>query len=101
YGDPRRLHSFPTRRSSDLDGGKAPVLGRSELVTLTVDENGTFSVKYGAEERKKNIDAIALGVDVGGATLSLGLLAPPATADTARSEEHTSELQSQSNLVCR
>src|SRR2546430_7566621 len=26
---------------------------------------------------------------------------PPACADSVRSEEHTSELQSQSNLVCR
>src|SRR2546427_7896942 len=26
---------------------------------------------------------------------------PPASCDSARSEEHTSELQSQSNLVCR
>src|SRR2546430_7616744 len=28
-------------------------------------------------------------------------LYPGATAETSRSEEHTSELQSQSNLVCR
>src|SRR2546430_12625477 len=28
-------------------------------------------------------------------------LLPPASDDTERSEEHTSELQSQSNLVCR
>src|SRR2546430_7162998 len=30
-----------------------------------------------------------------------GVLHPPRPADTHRSEEHTSELQSQSNLVCR
>src|SRR5205085_12069519 len=31
----------------------------------------------------------------------ISLEAPRATASSARSEEHTSELQSQSNLVCR
>src|SRR5256886_14319782 len=40
------------------------------------------------------VAAIAEGV-------SLGLVKPPAEADIVRSEEHTSELQSQSNLVCR
>src|SRR5688572_31274596 len=36
------------------------------------------------------------------ARLRLGALGPvPRTASRSRSEEHTSELQSQSNLVCR
>src|SRR5688572_31636250 len=42
--------------------------------------------------------------DVGGPTFSTGSLAAGATVSyrvRARSEEHTSELQSQSNLVCR
>src|SRR2546430_4919111 len=39
--------------------------------------------------------------DVFGAAINLGVaLLPPETSDL-RSEEHTSELQSQSNLVCR
>src|SRR2546430_6365024 len=33
--------------------------------------------------------------------VSMGEIAPPAGAVGPRSEEHTSELQSQSNLVCR
>src|SRR2546430_3982984 len=33
--------------------------------------------------------------------LFLNCVVPPRPADTKRSEEHTSELQSQSNLVCR
>src|SRR2546427_5408883 len=43
--------------------------------------------------------AAAAGIAVG----SAGFLASPARADPTaiRSEEHTSELQSQSNLVCR
>src|SRR5205085_3294746 len=69
YADPRGLHSFPTRRSSDLprrdpSGGgarsSAPAPGRSR-----------------------------------------GHRRPSAPPCPPRSEEHTSELQSQSNLVCR
>src|SRR5438270_13910228 len=55
----RDLHSFPTRRSSDL---------------MPITAAGDF-----------------------GATIAT--LPPPPVS--ARSEEHTSELQSQSNLVCR
>src|SRR5438270_10425629 len=55
YGDHRNLHSFPTRRSSDLPA-----------------------------ERRRPRPANWPGPRPG-----------------ARSEEHTSELQSQSNLVCR
>src|SRR5688572_31287020 len=64
YEDSRDLHSFPTRRSSDLGvaGVRAPRLAHLE--------------EAGARLRQHVL------VD-------------------ARSEEHTSELQSQSNLVCR
>src|SRR5438270_6412790 len=56
-GDHRDLHSFPTRRSSDLKW---------------IDEH---------------VDGKLYGVDV--------------VIPVQRSEEHTSELQSQSNIVCR
>src|SRR5438876_3289640 len=59
YGDPRDLHSFPTRRSSDL-------LGVAAL--------GSVADHWGL---------------------------PAALAVSARSEEHTSELQSPVHLVCR
>src|SRR5688572_32180404 len=65
HGDLRDLHSFPTRRSSDL--------------TLT------SLVKYDAARAMNDAD-------------------PPSRSrcmPNGRSEEHTSELQSQSNLVCR
>src|SRR2546430_9044998 len=42
-------------------------------------------------------DILEIGAFVGGATIAAAIVAPP----TKRSEEHTSELQSQSNLVCR
>src|SRR5438093_8345677 len=63
YGHPRDLHSFPTRRSSDLD--VAPV-GRP---------------------RGHEFARVCVGQAPG----------PTQT----RSEEHTSELQSLTNLVCR
>src|SRR5438270_12653722 len=67
--DPRVLHSFPTRRSSDL-AGLAALVGPADR-------------------------AARVGDRVAGPG--------PATRSPtrARSEEHTSELQSQSNLVCR
>src|SRR5256886_8837094 len=50
-------------------------------------------------------DSAAVGPAAALSPLARGLLAsapPPARSDhVARSEEHTSELQSQSNLVCR
>src|SRR5215475_15538655 len=64
YGDHRDLHSFPTRRSSDL-AAEADVFAES--------------YRPGVAER------LGVGHDV----------------VTARSEEHTSELQSRENLVCR
>src|SRR5690606_42106459 len=84
YGDHRDLHSFPTRRSSDLKtlhiaqirspSGSAPFLRyprHDELPLLTPAPNGS---EDGLVERQVTL---------------------------RRSEEHTSELQSRENLVCR
>src|SRR5262249_62414246 len=65
YGTPRHLHSFPTRRSSDLAADAA------------------LSCAVATPSR------LALS------TTSI------ARAISPRSEEHTSELQSLTNLVCR
>src|SRR5690242_20981736 len=64
----RDLHSFPTRRSSDLG--------------YTGPDSFTFTANDGS-------------LDSNTATVSLTV------ADNQRSEEHTSELQSHVNLVCR
>src|SRR5690349_23695486 len=64
YGDHRDLHSFPTRRSSDLRLGDD-----AEVTAAPVGHHEGFDV-----------DAL-VPVD--------------------RSEEHTSELQSRRDLVCR
>src|SRR5690625_6842232 len=61
----RHLHSFPTRRSSDLPRGQDPGGKELELELLPVDDHCVAGVV------------------------------------AARSEEHTSELQSRGHLVCR
>src|SRR3712207_7619172 len=51
--------------------------------------------QLGPEERRSGRDGVGGGADVGGGS------APTARPPVARSEEHTSELQSRQYLVCR
>src|SRR5207237_10305385 len=75
------LLSFPTRRSSDLRG-------RSMLEGLDAVEWASLTHAYGE------------AADVPGLIREL-LSSDPEVRTTVRSEEHTSELQSHLNLVCR
>src|SRR5438477_8320437 len=77
----RALHSFPTRRSSDLSA-RDPAPGR-----LPRSGKGRAHLSVRAVRR-----AAPARDDRHGAHLPPGAL---------RSEEHTSELQSHVNLVCR
>src|SRR5207237_6730147 len=79
----RDLHSFPTRRSSDLRTARCPEL---VLRDHTVDDAVLLRL-VGAHE------VVALGVLLHLLDVLPGVL--------GRSEEHTSELQSHLNLVCR
>src|SRR5438046_5551833 len=78
YGDPRDLHSFPTRRSSDLfwppcwPAPRRP--GRSSPGPWPRPRPTPVPPRTGV---------------------------PPSPQRSPRSEEHTSELQSLTNLVCR
>src|SRR5262249_60250527 len=81
YADPRALHSFPTRRSSDLSGrfarGRRAESGQRSALSSVRDRN----IRPIAHQHHQH--------------------ASDAECPPARSEEHTSELQSLTNLVCR
>src|SRR5689334_23797656 len=77
----RYLHSFPTRRSSDL---RFPSV-RALLQAMEVDTTGINPTPL----------SVSVSVVVPGRTRSRRRLI------AGRSEEHTSELQSQFHLVCR
>src|SRR5436309_8772254 len=74
YGDHRDLHSFPTRRSSDL------------RLSLHRSQEPVWPPCRRARQAPAGRHA---------------RLGHPEGAWRARSEEHTSELQSRENLVCR
>src|SRR5690606_41900967 len=88
------LHSFPTRRSSDLVVGAAGI-----------DQRGDVRVVEAGEDLGLAAEAFAAaGAERGqGEDLDRGLLPGHAlfAVRAMRSEEHTSELQSRENLVCR
>src|SRR5690606_42064692 len=91
---PRDLPSFPTRRSSDL---RAFGHVRSARNTPKVAALGLIVVRR--SRRRKRADSSGYFVTVSAASIigNLGELDSP----NGRSEEHTSELQSRENLVCR
>src|SRR5690606_40422033 len=88
YGHRRDLHSFPTRRSSDLNQALTPdrIIGveTGGCPHTAIREDASMNLAAVAElnNRFENLDVIF--IESGG-----------------RSEEHTSELQSRENLVCR
>src|SRR5690606_41890264 len=84
---PRSPHSFPTRRSSDL--------GYSSLgLTVILQDRPGSEVSSGQVQR----NSATTGSGGGGIALNL---AGRYFTTRPRSEEHTSELQSRENLVCR
>src|SRR5688572_31397884 len=80
-------HTFPTRRSSDLR------IDLSDAIENRLDLRGLHDVRILAGD--------ALEVAGKGRVFADCLEAVAQRLDRLRSEEHTSELQSQSNLVCR
>src|SRR5690606_40355293 len=94
----RDLHSFPTRRSSDL----------ADYVTVNDYESNLLQERTGWDEKTiagKVKAYIATRGPKGAVIFADGkaIDVPPAHERrvTDRSEEHTSELQSRENLVCR
>src|SRR5690606_41946977 len=88
YGHHCSLHSFPTRRSSDLAG----VYAANQLFA-TLDTT--------LRRLPITSDLTAILADTVGFIRQLPHELVAAFRSTLRSEEHTSELQSRENLVCR
>src|SRR5690242_17531434 len=81
--DHRDLPSFPTRRSSDLQASM-----KFSIVTISYNQDRFL---------QETIDSIRVS-----APHELQyVIVDPGSTDGSRSEEHTSELQSHVNLVCR
>src|SRR5437773_10707376 len=96
YGDPRDLHSFPTRRSSDLIPGFPLSTVESHAGELLV---GTLAGRRVAAMRGRF--HCYEGYTPQQIGLPVRVLERLGARTLMRSEEHTSELQSHHDLVCR
>src|SRR5207249_10243362 len=86
------LPSFPTRRSSDLDF--------EHLAARII--RGVVNGRVGEVKTECSRDELPLDSTLAAALLEWRAIAPATTEEWVfRSEEHTSELQSRFDLVCR
>src|SRR5690606_41536258 len=98
---PRSLHSFPTRRSSDLDftADLANSYLRVKFDALTFYDERVAAQLFPQRPLVVTVHAVSdhhlmFAAHTWGQT-------PTTEKGVPRSEEHTSELQSRENLVCR
>src|SRR5207244_11006901 len=94
------LHSFPTRRSSDLAAMFAGAIGAGVGNISNVGNQGTGGTTITGQARQvfggpRGIADPTLSINTSWDHVSAPL------NSTRRSEEHTSELQSPDQLVCR
>src|SRR5690606_41829972 len=97
HGDPAASPPFPTRRSSDL----ARVLDRRQP---EIPPHGRIPGFGDVARRQCPVDQVAFELEPQNDVERIGCLVGVYADQTAldpRSEEHTSELQSRENLVCR
>src|SRR5205085_10546713 len=99
-GHHRHLHSFPTRRSSDLH----TATWADQICMIRSMHTEAFN--HHPATIMMNTGFARMGRPTIGSWLTYGLgneseNLPGYIVLEPRSEEHTSELQSQSNLVCR
>src|SRR5690606_40188098 len=94
---PHDLHSFPTRRSSDLGSGEP------ELITASLCNSEFDTAILIATGTPGDLTWVAGNDDAGinGPCGSNTTRSYVQFNSDGRSEEHTSELQSRENLVCR
>src|SRR5690606_42116679 len=89
-GDALTLTSFPTRHSSDLILNQCPSERQTMLLSATMPEEvERLAHKYMHDPRRTDLSQDQVATDLVKQYYS------------TRSEEHTSELQSRENLVCR
>src|SRR5699024_12549383 len=85
------LHSFPTRRSSDLDIAAVAPIVVPEMKRKGFDEGHILSVTASCGAMAETVPPSIVLIIIGAVT----------STSISRSEEHTSELQSRFDLVCR
>src|SRR5947207_1459285 len=95
---PRYLHYFPTRRSSDLRQ-QAGVVGQESRAEGDRIDAGRLGELVERGFAGEGVDRGAVGAPEADRQRALAL--DEGRAGVGRSEEHTSELQSHSDLVCR
>src|SRR5205085_7595500 len=95
FCDPPELHSFPTRRSSDLPNGRVAIL------TFHSGEDRRVKQAFRSGYRAGVYAEVATAVIRSSKAETFANGRASAAKLRWRSEEHTSELQSQSNLLCR
>src|SRR5690606_42151797 len=97
----RTLHSVPTRRSSDLGTRSGeyyaaivlPTTFSADMMTFYANNGDRTRIDYYLNEKKNALAPKITGQGASEVTKSIN--------EVFRSEEHTSELQSRENLVCR
>src|SRR5206468_10268650 len=98
HGHHRELHSFPTRRSSDLRHRASAAAETAGQRPAGAHSSGGRSLVTLCGMPPPRLRALALHeLETEGAFRRVLVVRPA----HERSEEHTSELQSRSDLVCR
>src|SRR5690606_42007559 len=92
------LHSFPTRRSSDLGAGFA---GLAAARRLTENRPHDHIVILDAQKAGDGASGRNAGFAIDLPHNVSSSLEQLEKSNSYRSEEHTSELQSRENIVCR
>src|SRR5690606_41985916 len=96
HGDHRHLHSFPTRRSSDL---MDEINHSSKKINDIIGVIDGIAFQTNILALNAAVEAARAGEQGRGFAVVAGEVRN--LAQRSRSEEHTSELQSRENLVCR
>src|SRR5205085_9853592 len=94
------LPSFPTRRSSDLHAGARKDLRDKRDPVERIEPLGAVKGLAGPLRFTQHVPDQAKN-SPGHGDIRIEMDRPLRKGHSLRSEEHTSELQSQSNLVCR